>query len=420
MPLIDKRKNEQTPLPVSTHRIWIGWNATPDATRKTPIRLPGFVITRTALSVKTSELLIDVDAMRALCPEAKGDPWTPWFRQPQINSSRVPINCPPLPSQLDFALPASAEAHGNQWDFGEMFSEQYQAWGKDFIYTSNGVIGVLTWRGTRIVMRCPISMDDAEYAEWLKKGFPFVRDDLKCNMDLIIVAYVITEGYPRPLNNFGFSAKYLFHTTSERTAIRTRTVLEDAANRLGGRIGGIPGRMTLGKERVRMLGGGQNSSLIVPRVVTTLDEMAIQRMERVFFPAIEAPDERRALPAPTEPIDTEEPEEPDYDSEPEPKQTEPDTFESADESEEVVPVPVASVTDMMWLLDWLGDYAIRIGRGIETLAVTKGEGYTKPRLKAGLQGPNADKAASFLKNLCSRFESEDPAAWTDSMPPLHE
>jgi len=104
----------------------------------------------------------------------------------------------------------------------------------------------------------------------------------------------------RPLSRIGMGSKYLIHTTSNAAGLGIGSVLDDAADRLDGSIGGLRGTLVYQKQR-RIT--PQGTPAVVQQIVCSLNlyDIAIREQQiNNWRIGVNAP--QLQLPAPAEPV----------------------------------------------------------------------------------------------------------------------
>jgi len=269
------RNGESAYATGATHVIKIGFDArAAGAAYPKPGKLPGFLICRDTLD-GNNQLIVDFNCMKNI-----GEQYTPETidkaKKTQLKSAE---NL--LPTELFFVIAYNAKPAGISWEYPGTFAESYECWRKEGLFCQGD--GEQASRrqenGTRAVLPCvPVGREDAAVENFCPQS---VAHECKAHSRLLLCLYFLgADGRPEPLNkSLGWQARYRFDTSSEYYAPRVLAELDQAANRLDGRISGITGALSFLKQKKRHAGGVG----ITGQVLFALSEADISERERVLF-----------------------------------------------------------------------------------------------------------------------------------------
>jgi hypothetical protein len=269
------RDGQSTYATGATHVIKIGFDARkPGADRPVPGKLAGFLLCRDALD-SSNNLIVDEEAMLALGKDYTAANITKAKQQGLKAEQGL------LPNVLNFVIAHDAVKTPGGWSYQGTFGEAYDCWSKSGLFCSgNGDKAMRRQNdGTRKEIICnPAGKDGVAADDFCKES---VGKACKAHSRLVLCLFADgADGKPQPLSKaLGWQARFRFDTSSEYNPIRIIQELDQAAERLNGRIAGITGTLTFQLQRKRYEGGVS----IVGQIMFQLSESDIRRREEQIW-----------------------------------------------------------------------------------------------------------------------------------------
>jgi hypothetical protein len=418
----------------STHKIGVGFDAREKgANRPFPGKFLGFVIYHDMLGAN-NQRVVDMEAMRRLddtFDEKK-------LAQAKAKQLKAPLGL--LPMRLHFILRHDAVAENGGWSFPGTFAESYERWGRGGLMCYGNGLKAHERQddsGRKEIDCVPIGAMDADPEDFCQHS---AKRDCKAHSRLVVCLWVPPaeeQGNPEPLcKTYGWQGMFRLDTSSEFSAERVVSQLDDAARRLKGRISHLPGMLTFTTRR-RRTGNEKAPVGIVGQVEFALSAEAIAKRERQRTQVLLAQRGQLLLPGDAADDPPEPPEDP-YDDgplngyvaeiEPEPSAPEPEPEPA------LVVLPertVADATDeeladslVAFAGDEIGKYAFFEHRSTEVDddGNQKRETFRVPGVDWFFKGAAGDRDArrrELLRETCLRLEA-DAASSFELIPATEE
>jgi hypothetical protein len=269
------RDGQSTYATGATHAIKIGFDARKaGAERPVPGKLAGFLLCRDALD-SANNLIVDQEAMLALGKQYTSEA----IAKAKAHGLKAEQGL--LPTSLNFVIMHDAVKTPGGWAYPGTFGEAYDCWSKSGLYCSGNGDKAMRRQsdGTRKEIVCnPFGKDGVEAEDFCKESA-----SKACKAHSRLVLCLFADGpdrKPVPLcKALGWQARFRFDTSSEYNPIRITQELDQAAERLSGRIAGITGSLTYQLQRKRYDGGVS----IVGQIMFSLSEADIARREEQIW-----------------------------------------------------------------------------------------------------------------------------------------
>ena len=249
----------------STHVVKIGWKGKSAQGKEIPIRLVGFLLCRDSVGAN-DRYEIDYDAMarlgfvKAVVDNAIAVGWKATLGN--------------LPDTLRFVVMADAMRVNDSQLYPGICTSSYECYNEAGLFCQGD--GENATRkmpdGTRRILPCvpygKTGSDPATFCEFSGPGKP----RKPCNMHFRLSLCLLTTDGTRPLwPELGMQARARLDSSMGLAEPQIMATLDRAANRLGGLLSGITGRLIFRKKRARTGDGG----VITSNIQFLLDEEAI-------------------------------------------------------------------------------------------------------------------------------------------------
>ena len=287
----------------SSHLIRCGWKVKSPKNVEYPKPLRGFLLCVNSVDPQTKRPIVALDLMKRL-----GD-----YTGEGINKAiegGIKADAALLPTSLMFFIPADAKrGQGGAWEYPGLLQSSYLYFAKagrmcegdGETASQRADLTTEGATGSRVITCNPRGKEGVD----AKEICPFSQDR-KCNavIKLTLVLLYHPDGdphmQPKLLADIE-EARFTLTTQSETNALRIQAELDEAADKLDGRIGGLCGTLTIGivpKRRPPEKGKSEGGMAHVPQLTLTLNQAMIRTREQTMKGLIlDAPSERKALTA---------------------------------------------------------------------------------------------------------------------------